>query len=122
MHEAPEPDYRVDKDTIKKVRLTLKHREYEDYSDDKGYFELIKSFRALKQSRNNIDDKIEQAEARIYDLSLNTASIKCNDLIINFTEIDAQPDKEITAKDVGKIIKGRSGFTRMTITDEQLAL
>lgn len=122
LNKEPDPNYKIDKDTIKKVRKTLKHRDFEDYSADNEYYLCVKKRQKLKVIKKKIEDRLEAEEARIYHLSLNTESIKCKNFEITFSEIPAIADKKITASDIGSVIKGRKASTRLNIKDMEILL
>lgn len=120
--EEPEPDYKIDKNTIKKVRKTLKARDYEDFSDDEKFYLSIEKLCDRKADKKKLEDTIEELEAMVYYLSLNTKSIKCRNFRVEFTDIPAVPDQVITEKHIGQIIKGRAASTRLKIINEEIAI
>ncbi len=119
---APEPDFTKDGSAIRALRRTLPVKEYADFTGNEHLYGLLKEAKKLSVEKNRMVDSIGEVHAEIEWITGHAENIRCGDITLTFTKRKGTPDKEITAADVGTVIKGRAESLTPKITMEGISL
>lgn len=112
-------NYNSDAGILEQLREPIKVRKTIDLSRENRTVFLFDEYERLK---NQIKPAEEQLEAVMTELKLkagDASKLICNDFCLNLSQVKDTPDKTIKQEDVGKIIKGRKGFVRCSITKNE---
>lgn len=113
---APKPDYTKDGDTIAALH-TPGTDELIDLSGDNLAAVAAAEFVAADEACKEAAARREAARAELMDKMGEAGTAKLDGFIVKAPTVAATPDKLITAKMAGEIIKGRKAYRRFTVKE-----
>jgi len=80
----PDPDFKKDGASIKRIKQSLPVSEFDDLSSDDDLHDLLLKAKKLEVETKRSLDELDALKAEIYYFSKNHKAIKCKDIFVSF--------------------------------------
>ncbi len=119
LNKPPPIDFAEDAALVAKVYNEVHDGTQADMTDNGRLLELCREYQDWSDEAKAADTTAKALKAEILSIVQETELVTCGQFRLKSWTVDASPDKIITAKDVGKVIKGRAGYRQLKLTEKE---
>ena len=119
-NKPPKPDFMVDADLVSKLYKETAPGRFLDLRGNNHLAVLCADYLSAAAEQSDAEKRKQAAKAEIFTLADTATEIWASGYTIKSTSCKGTADRVISAADVGTIIKGRSGYRNITITQKEI--